>query len=93
MLDVLLDVQQKALHVSSIDEAKRLIRIIAIDGIAKHLRVLGTKISTRSRGLWMNFGHGHQGLTLGLVTGRLPAEPLTGESPAVDAAPYRPERW
>ena len=55
------------------------------------LPVLGR--APRHRGLWMNFGHGHQGLTLGPVTGRLLAELMTGESPVVDAAPYRPERW
>ena len=54
-------------------------------------RVLGR--APRHRGLWMNFGHGHQGFTLGPVTGRLLAELMTGESPVVDAAPYRPERW
>ena len=47
----------------------------------------------RHRGLWMNFGHGHQGFTLGPVTGRLLAELMTGKSSVVDAAPYRPERW
>ena len=47
----------------------------------------------RHRGLWMNFGHGHQGFTLGPVTGRLLAELMSGESPVVDAAPYGPERW
>ena len=55
------------------------------------LPVLGP--APRHRGLWMNFGHGHQGFTLGPVTGRLLAELMTGESPVVDAAPYRPERW
>jgi len=55
------------------------------------LPVLGQ--APRHRGLWMNFGHGHQGFTLGPVTGRLLAELMTGESPVVDAAPYRPERF
>jgi D-amino-acid dehydrogenase len=55
------------------------------------LPVLGP--APRHRGLWMNFGHGHQGFTLGPVTGRLLAELMTGESPVVAAAPYRPERW
>ena len=55
------------------------------------LPVLGR--APRHRGLWMNFGHGHQGFTLGPVTGRLLAELMGGESPVVDAAPYRPVRW
>jgi len=44
-------------------------------------------------GLWFNFGHGHQGFTLGPVTGRLLAEQLTGQPTVVDAAPYLPERF
>jgi D-amino-acid dehydrogenase len=39
-------------------------------------------------GLWVNFGHGHQGFTLGPATGRLLAEMLVGETPAIDPAPY-----
>lgn len=45
------------------------------------------------RGLWMNFGHGHQGLTLGPATGRLLAELMSGETPSVDASPYDPRRF
>lgn len=37
--------------------------------------------SQRHAGLWYNFGHGHQGLTLGPLAGRLLAEALTGEAP------------
>ena len=40
-------------------------------------------------GLWANFGHGHQGFTLGPATGRLLAEMLVGETPAIDPTPYR----
>jgi len=47
----------------------------------------------RHAGVWCAFGHGHQGLTLGPTTGRLVAEMMTGESPFVDPAPYRPERF
>ncbi len=46
----------------------------------------------RHRGLWMNFGHGHQGFTLGPITGRLVAELMSGETPFADPHPYRPER-
>lgn len=34
----------------------------------------------RHRGLWGNFGHGHQGFTLGPTTGRLLAERMAGRS-------------
>jgi D-amino-acid dehydrogenase len=47
----------------------------------------------RHRGLWMNFGHGHQGFTLGPATGRLLAEIMSGETPAVDPTPYGAERF
>ncbi len=47
----------------------------------------------RHRGLWMNFGHGHQGFTLGPATGRLLAEMMSGETPAVDPKPYGAERF
>lgn len=55
------------------------------------LPVLGP--APRHPGLWMNFGHGHQGFTLGPATGRLLAEMMNGETPAIDPAPYRPERF
>lgn len=44
-------------------------------------------------GLWLNFGHGHQGFTLGPVTGRLLAEIMTGEAPVVDPTPFAPLRY
>jgi D-amino-acid dehydrogenase len=44
------------------------------------------------KGLWLNFGHGHQGFTLGPTTGRLIAELMSGEPPIVDPFPYRPDR-
>jgi D-amino-acid dehydrogenase len=55
------------------------------------LPVLGP--APRHRGLWMNFGHGHQGFTLGPATGRLLAETMSGETPAIDPAPYGPARF
>jgi D-amino-acid dehydrogenase len=45
------------------------------------------------RGLWANFGHGHQGFTLGPATGKLLAEMMNGEASSVDASPYRIERF
>ena len=44
-------------------------------------------------GLWLAFGHGHWGLTLGPVSGRLIAEMMTGATPFTDPAPYRAERF
>jgi D-amino-acid dehydrogenase len=47
----------------------------------------------RHRGLWLDFGHHHLGLTLGPVTGRLLAEMMTGEAAFTDPAPYRADRF
>jgi D-amino-acid dehydrogenase len=47
----------------------------------------------RHRGLWFNFGHAHQGFTLGPASGRLLAELIDGEAPFVDPAPYAPARF
>ena len=44
-------------------------------------------------GLWLAFGHGHWGLTLGPVTGHLIADMMTGATPFTDPAPYRAERF
>jgi D-amino-acid dehydrogenase len=54
------------------------------------LPVLGE--APRHRGLWLNFGHGHQGFTLGPATGRLVAEMMDGAPPLVDPTPFRPDR-
>lgn len=47
----------------------------------------------RHRGLWVNFGHGHQGFTLGPASGRLLAEMMCGEAPSSDPFPYRLDRF
>ena len=47
----------------------------------------------RHTNLWFAFGHAHHGLTLGALTGRLIAEMVTGEKPAVDMRPYRADRF
>jgi D-amino-acid dehydrogenase len=44
-------------------------------------------------GLWLDSGHHHLGLTLGPVSGRLLAELMSGETPLVDPAPFRAERF
>lgn len=43
-------------------------------------------------GLWFAFGHGHQGFTLGPVTGLLLAQMMEGETPIVDLTPFSPAR-
>lgn len=45
------------------------------------------------RGLWFNFGHGHQGFTLGPVSGRLLAEQFTGQPTVTDGAAFLPSRF
>jgi D-amino-acid dehydrogenase len=47
----------------------------------------------RLKGLWLDFGHQHWGLTLGPVSGRLLAQMMTGEPTLVDPAPFRAERF
>ena len=44
-------------------------------------------------GLWLACGHGHWGLTLGAVTGRLLAEMITGATPFCDPTPYSAKRF
>jgi D-amino-acid dehydrogenase len=45
------------------------------------------------RGLWLNFGHAHWGLTLGPASGLLLAEMMSGATPFCDPAPYAAERF
>ncbi|MBV1705612.1 MAG: FAD-binding oxidoreductase [Hyphomicrobiales bacterium] len=47
----------------------------------------------RHKGLWLNFGHQHHGLTLAAVTGRLVAEMMTGETPFANPAPFAITRF
>jgi D-amino-acid dehydrogenase len=47
----------------------------------------------RHPGLWFNFGHAHQGFTLGPVSGRLIAEMIDGVQPLVDTAAFSPARF
>lgn len=44
-------------------------------------------------GLWLAFGHGHQGFTLGPITGKLLGQMMDGEPTEVDMAPYRADRF
>lgn len=47
----------------------------------------------KHEGLWLAFGHGHQGFTLGPPTGRLLGELMDGEPTAIDMWPFRAERF
>lgn len=47
----------------------------------------------RHRGLWFNFGHCHQGFTLGPVSGRQIAQMVSGEPCSIDPAPCLATRW
>ncbi|WP_185268114.1 NAD(P)/FAD-dependent oxidoreductase [Halopseudomonas xiamenensis] len=44
-------------------------------------------------GLWLAFGHGHQGFTLGPATGELLAQMMDGETPAIDMQPFAVDRF
>ncbi|WP_417581582.1 NAD(P)/FAD-dependent oxidoreductase [Nitrincola sp.] len=44
-------------------------------------------------GLWLAFGHGHQGFTLGPATGRLLGEMMDNEKTAIDMQPFRAGRF
>jgi D-amino-acid dehydrogenase len=46
----------------------------------------------RHENLWFAFGHGHQGLTLAAVTGRLLGEMMNGQQPFIDPTPFRVDR-
>lgn len=45
------------------------------------------------KGLWLDYGHAHWGLTLGPVSGRLIADLVTGATPFCDPAPYSAARF
>lgn len=47
----------------------------------------------RHKGLWLAFGHGHQGFTLGPATGELLANMIEGDKTAIDMAPFRADRF
>ncbi|PAU72537.1 NAD(P)/FAD-dependent oxidoreductase [Vreelandella alkaliphila] len=47
----------------------------------------------KHRGLWLAFGHGHQGFTLGPATGQLLADMIEGKPTEIDMAPFRADRF
>lgn len=58
---------------------------------ADMLPVIG--MAPQHKGLWFNFGHGHQGFTMGPISGRLLAEMMDGDTTVVDPTPYSPARF
>ena len=49
--------------------------------------------SPRSSSVYLAFGHGHLGLTLGPVTGRIIADLVAERRPVLDTAPFRADRF
>ncbi len=49
--------------------------------------------SSRHPNLWFAFGHGHLGLTLSAVTGRMIADAMSGRPPVIPLAPFRDNRF
>ncbi|UYO74393.1 FAD-binding oxidoreductase [Halomonas qinghailakensis] len=47
----------------------------------------------KHRGLWLAFGHGHQGFTLGPATGQLLADMIEGKPTEIDMTPFRADRF
>ena len=45
--------------------------------------------SPRHASIYYAFGHGHVGLTLGAITGRIIADMIASRPPAVDPTPYQ----
>lgn len=56
-----------------------------------HLPAIGP--SAAVPGLWLATGHEGAGVVLGPITGRLIADALTGTPPALDLAPFSPDRF
>ncbi len=49
--------------------------------------------SPKNPGLWLNFGHGHEGFTIAPLCGRLLAEMMTGEQPCIEPTALAPQRF
>ena len=62
-------------------------------GVFLTIRLRLLQLVRLPHGLWLAFAHGHWGLTMAAVTGRLIAEMMMGATPFTDPAPYRAERF
>ena len=49
--------------------------------------------SPKQANVYLAFGHGHIGLTLAAITGKLVGELVAGETPTVDLEPFSPTRF
>jgi D-amino-acid dehydrogenase len=49
--------------------------------------------SARHPSVYYAFGHGHLGLTLGAITGRMISDLVAARAPAIELAPYRLTRF
>lgn len=49
--------------------------------------------ANKHKGLWFNFGHAHQGFTLGPASGRLLVELMDGKSTYINPVPFSPNRF
>ena len=47
----------------------------------------------KHKGLWFNFGHGHQGFTLGPASAQLLVQHMQGQASAQDVAAFSPQRF
>jgi D-amino-acid dehydrogenase len=90
------------------DRAERLLKIgqrilPGLDGRSR-TRWMGQRPSTpdslpvicrspRHASAYLAFGHGHLGLTMGAITGRLIADMAAGRTPLVDMRPYDVQRF
>ena len=45
------------------------------------------------RDLYWAFGHGHLGLTMAAITGRIIADLASGRDPEIDLSPFRIDRF
>ena len=59
--------------------------------VADMLPVIGAP--PKHKGLWFNFGHGHQGFTLGPASARLLSDLIEGVTPYTDAIAFSPARF
>ncbi len=55
--------------------------------------IIGAAHKAGHEGLWLAFGHAHQGFTLGPATGKLLAQMMSGETPSVSPAPFASNRF
>jgi D-amino-acid dehydrogenase len=62
------------------------LRPMSVDGVP----IIGP---TRLSNLFVNTGHGHLGWTMAAASGQLLADLVSGDTPAVDPAPYAPARF